>query len=144
MAIGTQSVQAVQQATNSLPIVMLASDPVGNHLVTSLPERGDHRAILRVVLDQQNPQSGRHKNRLAAAEVREVLGDDVEVVAVGMERREPDLGPLLAVVADVVIAGDVRHALLTEDPDEPARQGRLAGRCASAVRPFPEPRRSGA
>jgi putative ABC transport system substrate-binding protein len=35
VAIGTQSVQAVQQATNSVPIVMLASDPVGNHLVTT-------------------------------------------------------------------------------------------------------------
>jgi putative tryptophan/tyrosine transport system substrate-binding protein len=40
VAIGTQSVQAVQQATNSLPIVMLASDPVGNHLVTSLARPG--------------------------------------------------------------------------------------------------------
>jgi ABC-type uncharacterized transport system substrate-binding protein len=40
VAIGTQSVQAVQQATNSVPIVMLASDPVGNHLVTSLARPG--------------------------------------------------------------------------------------------------------
>ena len=40
VAIGTQSVQAVQQATNSVPIVMLASDPVGNQLVSSLAHPG--------------------------------------------------------------------------------------------------------
>jgi putative ABC transport system substrate-binding protein len=38
--VGTQAVQAVQQATNSIPIVMFASDPVGTHLVASLAHPG--------------------------------------------------------------------------------------------------------
>jgi putative ABC transport system substrate-binding protein len=36
IAAGTQAVQAVQRATKSIPIVMVASDPVENHLVPSL------------------------------------------------------------------------------------------------------------
>lgn len=39
-AAGTQAVQALQQATKSIPIVMIASDPVGNGLVTSLAHPG--------------------------------------------------------------------------------------------------------
>jgi ABC-type uncharacterized transport system substrate-binding protein len=39
-AAGTQATQAVQQATKSIPIVMFASDPVGNHLVASLAHPG--------------------------------------------------------------------------------------------------------
>ena len=37
---GTQATQAVQQATKSVPIVMVASDPVENHLVASLAHPG--------------------------------------------------------------------------------------------------------
>jgi len=37
---GTQATQAVQQATKSIPIVMVASDPVENHLVASLAHPG--------------------------------------------------------------------------------------------------------
>jgi putative tryptophan/tyrosine transport system substrate-binding protein len=37
---GTQATQAVQQATSSIPIVMFASDPVGNRLVASLAHPG--------------------------------------------------------------------------------------------------------
>ena len=37
---GTQATQAVQQATKSIPIVMVASDPVENHLVASLARPG--------------------------------------------------------------------------------------------------------
>src|SRR5262252_982351 len=40
VAVGTQAVQAVQQATKSIPIVLFASDPVGNHLVASLAHPG--------------------------------------------------------------------------------------------------------
>jgi putative ABC transport system substrate-binding protein len=40
-AAGTQAIQAVQQATKSIPIVMTgASDPVGTHLVASLAHPG--------------------------------------------------------------------------------------------------------
>jgi putative ABC transport system substrate-binding protein len=37
---GTEATQAVQQATKSIPIVMFASDPVGNLLVASLAHPG--------------------------------------------------------------------------------------------------------
>jgi hypothetical protein len=37
------------------------------------------------------------------------------------------LRSLLAVVAVIVVGGDVRDLLLPENPDEPARQRRLAG-----------------
>jgi putative ABC transport system substrate-binding protein len=37
---GTEATQAVQQATKSIPIVLFASDPVGNHLVASLAHPG--------------------------------------------------------------------------------------------------------
>ena len=40
VAVGTQAVQAVQQATKSIPIVLFASDPVSNHLVASLAHPG--------------------------------------------------------------------------------------------------------
>ena len=62
----------------------------------------------------------RLEDRLAAAQVHEVLGDDVEVVAVGVQRRDPELGALLAVVAVVVVGADVRDVLLAEHADEPA------------------------
>jgi putative tryptophan/tyrosine transport system substrate-binding protein len=37
---GTQATQAVQHATKGIPIVLIASDPVGNHLVASLAHPG--------------------------------------------------------------------------------------------------------
>jgi putative tryptophan/tyrosine transport system substrate-binding protein len=39
-AAGTQAVQAVQQSTRDIPIIMIASDPVGDHLVASLAHPG--------------------------------------------------------------------------------------------------------
>jgi putative ABC transport system substrate-binding protein len=39
-AIGTQAAQAAQQATKSIPIVMTASNPIGNGLVESLAHPG--------------------------------------------------------------------------------------------------------
>jgi hypothetical protein len=66
-------------------------------------------------------------DRLAAAQMDEMLLQDVEVVAVGVKRREPALAALLAVKAVVVIGRDVGDLLLAEDPDQPARQRCLAG-----------------
>jgi putative ABC transport system substrate-binding protein len=37
---GTEATQAVQQATKSIPIVLLASDPVGSHLAANLAHPG--------------------------------------------------------------------------------------------------------
>src|SRR4051794_27478136 len=68
------------------------------------------------------------ENRVAAAQVGDVLPDDVHVVAVGVQRRDVVLLALLTVVAVVVVEGDVRHLLLAENPHESARDGRLARR----------------
>lgn len=40
LAIGTQAVQALQRSTADIPIVMIASDPVGDRLVASLAHPG--------------------------------------------------------------------------------------------------------
>ena len=67
------------------------------------------------------------EDRAAGAHVREVLLHDVEVVALGVQRRDAALGALAAVVAVVVVGGDVRDVLVAEQPHEPARDRRLAG-----------------
>ena len=66
-------------------------------------------------------------DRVAVPQVAEVLGEDVEVVAVRMERRDVALGPLLAVVAVVVVGAEVRHLVVAEDTHEPARDRGLPG-----------------
>src|SRR3954452_11796541 len=68
------------------------------------------------------------QDRVAAAQVGDVLADDVHVVAVRVQRRDVVLLALLTVVAVVVVEGDVRHLLLAENPHESARDGRLARR----------------
>ena len=45
----------------------------------------------------------RFEHRLAPAQVDEVLSEDVEVVAVGMQRSEPQLGTAAAVEAVIVV-----------------------------------------
>ncbi len=70
----------------------------------------------------------RLEDRLPGAKVRQVLAEDVEVIAVGMERRDPALRPLRAVVAVVVVGRHVRDLLLAEDAHEPPRERRLARR----------------
>jgi putative ABC transport system substrate-binding protein len=40
LAVGTQAVLAVQQTTKTIPIVIIASDPVGTGLIASLPHPG--------------------------------------------------------------------------------------------------------
>src|ERR1700739_4617507 len=70
----------------------------------------------------------RLQDRVAGADVPGVLGDDVEVVAVGMQWRDAELGPLLAVVAVVVVGADVRDLLLAERPHQTTRDCGLARR----------------
>ena len=72
-------------------------------------------------------------NRVARTQVPEMLVQDVDVVAVRVQRGEPMLGALLAVVAVIVVGGDVRDLLLAENADKPARQRRLA-RCLNLRR----------
>ena len=67
------------------------------------------------------------EDRLAGAQVDEVLLEDVQVVGVGVQRRQPLLGALGPRVAVIVVAVDVRDPRLAEDAHEPARQRRLAG-----------------
>jgi ABC transporter substrate binding protein len=57
-AIGTQAVRAAQQATKRIPIVMVASNPIGNGLVESLTR-------LSLLTPERRPR--RHKNRSLAA-----------------------------------------------------------------------------
>ncbi len=64
---------------------------------------------------------------LSRSQVREVLLEDVQVVALGVQRREPALGTLPAVVAVVVVGRRVRDLLLAEDSYEAARERGLAG-----------------
>ena len=93
----------------------------------------DDRELLR--LDPHGRAEGavvvavdRLQERLARAHVREVLGHDVHVVALGMQRRDVALRALPAVVAVVVVDADVRDVLLAEHAHEAAREGRLARR----------------
>ena len=58
----------------------------------------------------------------------EVLGHDVHVVALRVQRRDVPLGALPAVVAVVVVGADVRDVLLAEHAHEAAGEGRLARR----------------
>ena len=80
--------------------------------------RGEGSVDVRVV---------RLHDRVAVPQMAEMLGEDVQVVAVGMERCDVALGPLLAVVAVVVVCAEVRDLVVTEHPDEPARDRRLPG-----------------
>ena len=68
------------------------------------------------------------QDRLPVTEVRQVLTEDVEVVGGRIQRRDAELGSLLAPVAVVVVAADVRDVLApAEDPDHAAGERRLPG-----------------
>src|SRR5204863_5166412 len=68
------------------------------------------------------------EDRRTGAQVVEVRGHDVEVVALGIQRRDRALRPLLAVVLVVVVGADVRYDVLAEQAHEALAQRRLAGR----------------
>jgi hypothetical protein len=70
----------------------------------------------------------RLENRIAAPQVGEVLGDDVEVVAVGMQRGHPELGALLTTKPVIVVGADMSHVLLAEHTHQATRDGGLSGR----------------
>src|ERR1700694_5184074 len=57
-----------------------------------------------------------------------MLLEDVDVVAVGMQRRKPPFRSLPAVVTVVVVRRHVRDLFLSEDPQQAPRQRRLASR----------------
>ncbi len=93
----------------------------------------DDREALRLHVDRRTESAvlvavDRLQDAPAGADGREVLLHDVHVVAVGVQRRDLPLGPLLTVVAVIVVGGDMGYALLAEQPYEPAGDGRLAGR----------------
>ena len=92
---------------------------------------GDHEALrLEVVRRAERAVGvlvdGLH-DRLVRPQVAEVLAEDVEVVAVGMERRDVALGPLLAVVAVVVVGAEVGDLVVAEHAREPTPDRGLAG-----------------
>jgi hypothetical protein len=68
------------------------------------------------------------EDRLAVSEVEQVLPHDVDVVALRVERRDVELGPLLAVVAVIVVRADVRHLLGAKDAYETSGDRCLACR----------------
>ena len=68
------------------------------------------------------------EDRLAHAQALQVLGHDVEVVALRVQRRDAALGALAAVVLVVVVGADVRDGVLAEQAHEPLAQRRLARR----------------
>ncbi len=93
----------------------------------------DDRELLRI--DAHERAEGavvvlvdRLQDRLAAAQVHEVLAHHVEVVAVRVQRRDAQLRALAAVVPVVVVDADVRDVDLAEHTYEPAREGCLTGR----------------
>jgi hypothetical protein len=87
--------------------------------VHSRPER----AVLMAV--------DRLEDRVAAAQVHEMLTDDVHVVAVRVQGGDAELGALCPVIAVVVIGADVGDVVLAQDADEAAADRRLAaGRVA--------------
>ena len=57
----------------------------------------------------------------------EVLLEDVEVVALRVERRDVPLGALPPVVAVVVVGAEVGDLVLAEHPHEPAGDRGLSG-----------------
>ena len=64
------------------------------------------------------------QDRLAVAQMAQVLRHDVEVVAVRVQRRDAELGSLLAVVAVVVVGAGVGHRMLAERAHEtPGHRG---------------------
>ena len=56
-----------------------------------------------------------------------MLGEDVEVVALRVERRDVPLGALPPVVAVVVVGAEVRDLVLAEHAHEPAGDRGLSG-----------------
>ena len=81
---------------------------------------GRAERAVRVLVD------GLH-DRLFALQVPEVLLEDVQVVAVGVERRDVPLGALPPVVPVVVVGAEVRDLVLAEHPDEPTGDRGLSG-----------------
>ncbi len=66
-------------------------------------------------------------HRFRAAQVGQVLGEDVEVVGRRVEGGDPELGAPSPLVAVVVVAGDEADVFGAQDPHEPACERRLAG-----------------
>jgi len=56
-----------------------------------------------------------------------MLLQDVDVIAGGVEGRDPVAGPLAPVVAVIVVGADQGAALRPQDLGDAARQGGLAG-----------------
>jgi hypothetical protein len=99
---------------------VVAQQPFDNRELARLDVDGrPERAVLMLVDGLEDGPS--------AAHVRKVLLHDVEVVAVGVQRRDAALGALAAVEAVVVVRGDVGHVLVAQQPHQPARDRRLAG-----------------
>ena len=82
---------------------------------------GRREGAVRVPVD-------RLQDGLAVAQMAQVLRHDVEVVGVGVQRRDAELGSLPAVVAVVVVGAGVGHGVLAQHAHEAPGHRGLAGR----------------
>jgi putative ABC transport system substrate-binding protein len=156
-AVGTQAAQAAQRATKDIPIVMMASNPIGNGLVQSLAHPGGNITGLSL----QSPEvSGKRLELLreisgrptaiavlynpddppavnALKETLDAATPDLKITAV--EARTPDeLGPAFAKTAQaragaLVILNSPLMSLQTVRIAEFALQSRLPAIYADAV-----------
>ncbi len=96
--LGRIEVDAHVEVVGELAVVE-AEQPLGDDEAARLEVDGRAEGAVGVLVD------GLH-DRLLAPQVVEVLGEDVEVVAVRVERRDVALGALPAVVAVVVVGAE--------------------------------------
>jgi hypothetical protein len=68
------------------------------------------------------------EDRVAPAQVGQMLGDDVHVVALGVQGGDAELGALRSVVAVVVVGADVGDVVLAQHAHQAAADRRLAAR----------------
>ena len=103
---------------------MVAEQALDDREAVGLDVDGRREGAVRVPVD-------RLQDRLAVAQMAQVLRHDVEVVAVGMQRRDAELGSLPAVVAVVVVGAGVGDRVLAQDAHEaPGHRGLARRRVA--------------
>jgi putative ABC transport system substrate-binding protein len=100
VAAGTQATQAIQRATKDIPIVMVASDPVGNHLVASLARPGGNTTGLSLLSPEL---SGKRLEIL-----REIVGDLFSVAVLW----DPNDPPASIAFKETQGAADAMHLQL--------------------------------
>ncbi len=89
---------------------------------------GSWLQILRRAKRTVGVSIGRLENRALCRQRLEITSENVEIVRARIKRRDAHHLALRAVVAVIVVTGDVGDLFLSEDACESARQRRLAAR----------------